>query len=696
MTLQNPPTSSAARPAGAGNPFVYDLIVWMFTIVFDMFFRKIQPRGAWRIPKKGPIIFVAAPHANQFVDPMILMQQVRYSSGRRVSFLIAANSAKRRFIGFVSRATAAIGVVRAQDNLVRARGTIYVDENGLNTRILGKSTQFTKQCMAGGYIALPSSLGMVEISEIVSDTELVVRKEFKSEAAIELLKKGTTYKVADRVDHSQMYHSVFDHLHRGECIGIFPEGGSHDRPELLPLKAGVAIMALGALAQNRDCNVQIVPCGMNYFHAHKFRSRAVIEFGAPMTIAPELIDQYVAGGECKRNAVKTVLDQITYGLKSVTLTCTDYDTLMAIQAARRLYQPRGKDLPLPVVVELTRRFMEGYNHYKDDPRIIHLRGAVATYNRQLSDLGIRDHQVESTSLGPHIILGRLMYRSLKLVVLAVASLPGAILFAPIFVATKQISKRKAAAALKASSVKIQARDVIATWKVLVAIGLTPLVYTFYGLMAAWLSYKYELVPRTKGSAILVTLVSYIILPAITYAALVIGETGMDIFKSLRPLALALNPTRKNTLAKLKATRIALTAEITELVNMLGPDLYPDFDHDRLVKLAKKEVAEEEYDRLPARQRSVSNVSIDSELSRISSESDLAGIPLFSYSGTSEVSSGVQTPAGHSRGASDVLISDVESERTERSTGTFQTEVTRRIRAAMAERQKRKNEEEDLK
>lgn len=27
-------------------------------------------------------------------------------------------------------------------------------------------------------------------------------------------------------------------------IGIFPEGGSHDRPELLPLKAGVTLMAL--------------------------------------------------------------------------------------------------------------------------------------------------------------------------------------------------------------------------------------------------------------------------------------------------------------------------------------------------------------------------------------------------------------------------------------------------------------------
>ena len=40
---------------------------------------------------------------------------------------------------------------------------------------------------------------------------------------------------------------VFDHLLDDGCIGIFPEGGSHDRPDLLPLKAGVAVMALGAM-----------------------------------------------------------------------------------------------------------------------------------------------------------------------------------------------------------------------------------------------------------------------------------------------------------------------------------------------------------------------------------------------------------------------------------------------------------------
>jgi glycerol-3-phosphate O-acyltransferase/dihydroxyacetone phosphate acyltransferase len=43
-----------------------------------------------------------------------------------------------------------------------------------------------------------------------------------------------------------MYGSVYKLLGTGGGLAIFPEGGSTDKPELLPLKAGVCLMALGA------------------------------------------------------------------------------------------------------------------------------------------------------------------------------------------------------------------------------------------------------------------------------------------------------------------------------------------------------------------------------------------------------------------------------------------------------------------
>ncbi|CAG8767513.1 16466_t:CDS:1, partial [Dentiscutata heterogama] len=43
----------------------YDVAVAAFSIVLDVFFREIKPRGSHKVPRDGPVIFVAAPHANQ-------------------------------------------------------------------------------------------------------------------------------------------------------------------------------------------------------------------------------------------------------------------------------------------------------------------------------------------------------------------------------------------------------------------------------------------------------------------------------------------------------------------------------------------------------------------------------------------------------------------------------------------------------
>lgn len=85
-------------------------------------------------------------------------------------------------------------------------------------------------------------------------------------------------------------------------------------------------MALGTVQAKPDCNLKVIPVGMNYFHAHKFRSRAVIEFGTPIDVPVELAEKF-AGGE-RRQAIGELLETIREGLVSVTVTTPDYDTLM--------------------------------------------------------------------------------------------------------------------------------------------------------------------------------------------------------------------------------------------------------------------------------------------------------------------------------------------------------------------------------
>jgi len=80
------------------------------------------------------------------------------------------------------------------------------------------------------------------------------------------------------------------------AVGIFPEGGSHDRTDLLPLKVGVALIAYSALEKD-GINVPIVPVGLNYFRAHRWRGRAVVEYGRPIFVDPSTLNDFKAGGK---------------------------------------------------------------------------------------------------------------------------------------------------------------------------------------------------------------------------------------------------------------------------------------------------------------------------------------------------------------------------------------------------------------
>ena len=255
-----------------------------------------------------------------------------------------------------------------------------------------------------------------------------------------------------------------------------------------------------------------------------------------------------------------------------------------IQAARRLYNPTGKKLPLPMIVELNRRLVKGYTLHKDEPRIIDLKKSVADYNKQLWLLGVRDHQVEYAKFSVVKVIFTLFYRLGKLAVMTVFTLPGVVLFAPVFIASKLISIKKSREALAASVVKLQGRDVIATWKLLVALAFAPTLYTFYTVLLTWWTHRNRVQGYVPEWVPLwaVVIFGYIFFPAITFAALRVGETGMDILKSLRPLILSLNPTSANTLHKLRERRAALSIEVTELINEYGPEMFPDFDSARIV------------------------------------------------------------------------------------------------------------------
>lgn len=581
-------------------PWLYDLVLWLFTCALDLFFREIYPRGAWRIPERGPVLIVAAPHANQFVDSAILMHLLKSQAKRRVSFLIAQKSMNEPYIGTLASCMGALPVVRSMDLTKPGQGRIYLpDPESDPTLVNGIDTDFTQsEFMPGGSITVkgPDGPQTTSIDEIISATSLRLKKAFAAPFAEDRGRKGATFKIAPHVDQSRMFSAVYQELSHGGCIGIFPEGGSHDRSNLLPLKAGAALMSLGALAENPNCGLSIIPCGMNYFHAHKFRSRGVIEFGRPIHVHPDQVEAFKAGGTSKRNAVGSLLETIYEGLESVTQISPDHETLILVQSTRKLYNPISKKIPLPLVIEFNRRLLKGFTRYRDDPRVQSLQRAVTEYNRRLESLGIKDHQVEWGNVEEKpwwLTLTTLFYRLSKLLVLSVGVLPGVLLFWPVFVTTKVISEKKRKRALAASVVKLQGHDVVGTWKILVAMGLAPTLYAYYTIIVtAWLRYNrndgyythsvpWWMVAQTYVPnfvslwAFAMSFFGFMVF--VSYAALRFGEVGMDIIKSLPPLLVALNPLSSSFLIDLRAHREALSDLVTQTINDFGIGIMPDVD-----------------------------------------------------------------------------------------------------------------------
>jgi glycerol-3-phosphate O-acyltransferase/dihydroxyacetone phosphate acyltransferase len=82
-------------------------------------------------------------------------------------------------------------------------------------------------------------------------------------------------------------------------------------------------------------------------------------------------------------------------------------------------------------------------------------------------------------------------------------------------------------ALAASSVKIAGRDVLATWKVLIALGVTPVLYTIYAIIATVIAYRANAPLKWRLST---PFIVASILPFANLAALKFGEAGVDVVK----------------------------------------------------------------------------------------------------------------------------------------------------------------------
>jgi len=264
----------------------------------------------------------------------------------------------------------------------------------------------------------------------------------------------------DSADNSEAFDELYKVIESGNCMGIFPEGISHVESQLTKLKTGAARIAL-AVAERGNTHVTIIPCGLNYIHRHRYRSQVLLEFGTPMLIDRHWAEEYRRD---ETGVVRKLTDQLANALLNVTLNAPDWNTLRFVQTTRRLYKPKTADLTPGQYVELNRRFVDAYVAIADKPELIVFRKDVENYQARLDMLGLKDYQLRSP-VSPGHAFRKVFLRSLKMLLLLPAAIPGALLHLPVGWIAATVGERFS-----------YEKDDIATLKVFATISLLPLLY----------------------------------------------------------------------------------------------------------------------------------------------------------------------------------------------------------------------------
>ncbi|KAF1807178.1 hypothetical protein FB192DRAFT_1271796 [Mucor lusitanicus] len=124
-------------------------------------------------------------------------------------------------------------------------------------------------------------------------------------------------------------------------------------------------------------------------------------------------------------------------------------------------------------------------------------------------------------------------------------------------------------ALAGSSVKIAGKDVLATWKVIVAAFAAPALYGVYALF--YLVYLLKRKPNLSLKAKLTRAgLIWAIQPILHYLLMRLGDTGLDIYKSIKPLFLAIRNPEAGEI--IRSMRKDLSRDITEFINLHAPEL----------------------------------------------------------------------------------------------------------------------------
>ena len=285
--------------------------------------------------------------------------------------------------------------------------------------------------------------------------------------------------VMDRNEHT--FRAAIDALRAGEAVQIYPEGISHNEPQLQPLKTGAARIALGAEAEaGWSLGLGIVPVGLTYSREKtKYRSRAVAHVGDAILVR-EWRDTFRRDDQA---AVRGLTEELGRRMTAVTLNLAEREDRALIETAERLWAAEKELAGWRERPELAERLPRlrafarglGWLREHDPDRHQRLERAVRRHQRRLAMIGAGEGEAPPTYSPGDVV--RYAVRKVALLLLTfVPGLAGMALWGPPYRFTRLLVRR----------IDPPREDTIATYKLAAALLAYPLAWAGWVALAWWL------------------------------------------------------------------------------------------------------------------------------------------------------------------------------------------------------------------
>jgi glycerol-3-phosphate O-acyltransferase/dihydroxyacetone phosphate acyltransferase len=228
---------------------------------------------------------------------------------------------------------------------------------------------------------------------------------FKTAAARMVLNQFNTIPVyrrediTDKRDEKNLaaFQKCFDFLGTGGILLIFPEGNSINERKLRPIRTGTARIALGAEQQHDfQLPLTILPVGLNYSNATRFREEVLINIGKPFNVK-EFRSLYE---DDPASAVAQLTGKIHEQLESLIIVTDDAEEDDLVRKIETIYK---KHISLNAAsrklnVNLTKNIVKAVNYFQEtNPKLVReVKEKIDNYFDTIKKYKVSDYLVEQS------------------------------------------------------------------------------------------------------------------------------------------------------------------------------------------------------------------------------------------------------------------------------------------------------------